>query len=507
VRKKTILVITDGIGYKPKANHNAFEAAFKPTYKYMLQCVPYSLIATHGLAVGLPDGQMGNSEVGHATLGSGRVSYQDLVKVTKELESGELAVNKTVNEFLSVSKDVHIVGLCSDGGVHSHINHLIGAAQIAAKAGKSVWFHLITDGRDVSPTSSNGYVAQIEAICSDKIKIATISGRFYSMDRDNRWSDRVMIGYNAIALGEPKSSLKPQDFIDDSYKNEITDEFIVPSSFNNYNGFKENDGVWFVNFRSDRMREIVTAIGDKNFNSFERKYIPLNILTMTCYNEAFPYPVVYHKAEPVNVLADVISKAGLRQFHTAETEKYAHVTFFFNGGIDTPFLGEDRVLINSPKVRTYDEKPEMSAYEVCDAVLKAMDEEYDFVVVNFANGDMVGHTGNFEAAIKAVETVDECLGRILAKTNEKDYSMILTSDHGNCEEMMDANGNVLTNHTVGDVWCFVKDSEVATVECGRSLSAVAPTVLTLMGLEIPKEMDAPLVKLQKNLQYCGCKVK
>lgn len=506
MRRKTILVITDGIGYKPHAKNNAFEAAFKPTYKYMLQCVPYALISTYGLAVGLPDGQMGNSEVGHATLGSGRVSYQDLVKVSKALKDGELAKNEVVAQFVKTSNTIHIVGLCSDGGVHSHLTHLIGAAKIAEANGKKVWFHLITDGRDVSPTSAMSYIEEIQKACNENIKIATIGGRFYAMDRDNRWTDRVAVGYEAIALAKPKTDKSPKEFIESSYANKVTDEFIVPAAFNGYNGFNENDGVWFVNFRSDRMREIVAAIGDINFNSFERKYIPLNIITMTRYNEAFSYPVVFDKEEPVNVLADVIAKAGLRQFHTAETEKYAHVTFFFNGGVDVPFNGEDRVLIPSPQVRTYDEKPEMSAYEVCDAVLKAMDESYDFIVVNFANGDMVGHTGNFEAAIKAVETVDECLGRILAKTNEKDYSMILTSDHGNCEEMMDEGGHVLTNHTVGDVWCFVKDPEVSSVESGKSLSSVAPTVLTLMGLDIPKEMDVPLIKLSKNAHSCGCKI-
>lgn len=495
MRKKTILVITDGIGYKPHAEHNAFNAAFKPTYRYMLEHIPYALIATYGLAVGLPKGQMGNSEVGHSTLGSGRVSYQDLVKISKALDSGELASNGIVKNFLSSCGDVHIVGLCSDGGVHSHISHLIGAGKIAANTGKKVWFHLITDGRDVSPTSAKKFVAEIEEICNENIKIASISGRFYTMDRDNRWSDRVALGYAAIAEAEPKTNLMPQEFIDASYVNSVTDEFIIPTAMFGYEGFKENDGVWFVDFRSDRMREIVTAVGDKNFNAFEREYIPLNILTMTRYNDAFAYPVVFDKDEPTNVLCDVISKAGLRQFHTAETEKYAHVTFFFNGGVDEPFKNEDRTLIPSPKVRTYDLKPDMSAYEVCEQVLKAMDEAYDFIVVNFANGDMVGHTGNFEAAIIAVETVDVCLGKILAKTNECDYSMILTSDHGNCEEMMDAKGNILTNHTVGDVWCFVKDPDVKEVESGRSLSAVAPTILTLMGLEIPKEMDEALVKI------------
>jgi 2,3-bisphosphoglycerate-independent phosphoglycerate mutase len=493
MRKKTILVITDGIGYSSKTEFNAFYNAKKPTYDYLFANVPYSLIHTYGLHVGLPDGQMGNSEVGHMTIGSGRVSYQDLVKVSLALSDGSLAKNEALNTLFDKSNTFHIAGLISDGGVHSHSEHIIGIAKLAKDKGKKVYIHAITDGRDVSPTSAKEYLKDIVDICDgENIILATLGGRFYTMDRDNRWSDRVRLGYEAISAASPKTSKNPLEYIDESYSAGVLDEFLVPVAFSGYDGLCENDSFLFANFRSDRAREIVTALGEKDFPHFDRDFKPINIATMTEYSKSFDYPILFSKDEMVNTLAEVISKAGLSQLHTSETEKYAHVTFFLNGGVETPCENETRVLIDSPKVRTYDEKPSMSAYEVCDAVLKGMDDGYDFVVVNFANGDMVGHTGVFEAGIKAVETVDECLGKIVAKSKERDYSLILTSDHGNCEEMKDDNGETLTNHTVGDVWCFVMDGEVKSVKAG-SLNNIAPTVLRLMGVEIPAEMDEPLV--------------
>jgi len=491
VSKKAILVITDGIGYKPNSKANAFEAAKKPTYEKLFKEVPHSLIHTYGLHVGLPEGQMGNSEVGHMTIGSGRVLYQDLVKISLALKDGSLKSNPVLQELFDKSERLHLIGLMSDGGVHSHIDHIIGMAKIAAEAGKQVFLHLITDGRDVSPTSAPEYLKRIEEITGDRIKIATIGGRFYTMDRDQRW-ERVEKGYRAIVEATPKTDLSAIEYVKESYKKEVTDEFIEPVAFSDYEGMREGDGVLFMNFRSDRMREIVTAIGDPKFDKFKRSPLHLHIATMTEYDKTFPYPVLFKKEPPKNTLAEVISKEGLNQLHTAETEKYAHVTFFFNGGVEEPMLNESRVLIPSPKVKTYDMKPEMSAPQVGDAVLTAMDEEYDFIVVNFANGDMVGHTGDFEAAIKAVETVDHEVGRIVEKAKEKDYRMVLTSDHGNCEEMVDENGKVLTNHTVGDVWCFVMAPGVEEVKPG-SLSNIAPTVLKLMELPIPEEMDEPLV--------------
>jgi 2,3-bisphosphoglycerate-independent phosphoglycerate mutase len=488
--QKTLLIVTDGIGYKPHSACNAFEAARKPAYDALKE-VPKALISTYGLSVGLPEGQMGNSEVGHMTIGSGRVLYQDLVKITLALKEGSVEENQALKETLEKSSRVHLIGLLSDGGVHSHIEHTIGFAKLAKHRGKKVFLHLITDGRDVSPTSAKTYIEQIEAVCDEDIVIATLGGRFYTMDRDNRW-ERVKRGYGAIAEATPKSELDPKAYIDASYARDETDEFIEPVAFSGYEGMKEGDAVIVTNFRADRVREITTVLGDPDFDAFERRFIPLHIATMTQYDASFPYPVLFPKEAPKNTLAEVIAAAGLRQLHTAETEKYAHVTFFFNGGVEEPMVGESRVLIPSPDVKTYDMKPEMSAPQVGDAVRTAMEESYDFIVVNFANGDMVGHTGNFEAATQAVEAVDRELGKIMVKAEEAGYAVVLTSDHGNCEEMCDGEGHVLTNHTVGDVWCYILAEGVERVKEGGGLNNVAPTVLKLMGLEIPEEMDEPL---------------
>jgi len=445
--QKTILIITDGIGYKPDSTCNAFKDAIKPTYDTLLESVPKALISTHGLSVGLPEGQMGNSEVGHMTIGSGRILYQDLVKISLALEDGSIGSNKVLSETLDKGDTVHLIGLLSDGGVHSHINHTIGFAKLAKERGKKVFLHLITDGRDVSPTSAKTYIEQIERICDEDISIATIGGRFYTMDRDNRWG-RVEKGYRAIAEATPSTVLTPSAYIDESYAKNETDEFIEPVALNGYEGLKEDDIVIMTNFRSDRVREITAALGDEHFDEFSCQSIPLTIATMTQYDSSFPYPVLFPKKAPENTLAEVISHAGLKQLHTAETEKYAHVTFFMNGGIEEPMIGESRVLIPSPDVKTYDMKPEMSAPEVGKAVRTAMDESYDFIVVNF---------------------------------------------HGNCEEMKDSEGHVLTNHTVGEVWCFILAEGVEKLKEGCGLNNVAPTVLKLMGLEIPEEMDEALI--------------
>ncbi len=489
--KKTLLVITDGIGFNESSNHNAFKNADTPTYDYLFENVPYSLIHTYGEHVGLPDGQMGNSEVGHMTIGSGRVLYQDLVKINIAIENDTLKDNEVVKATVENSNNIHLIGLISDGGVHSHINHIIALAKISKTMGKKVFIHIITDGRDVAPNCASKYVQQIIDICDENIKIATISGRYYSMDRDNRW-ERVQKGHDAIVFATPKTNENILDLIENSYKEDIFDEFIVPTAFEGYEGFSENDGVIFCNFRSDRARELSTAIASSDFEEFKTFDGALNIATMTQYDKNLPLPIIFPKETPKNTLAEVISNAGLSQLHTAETEKYAHVTFFFNGGVEEPVLNETRVLIPSPKVATYDEKPEMSAPEVGVEVQKAMENETDFIVVNFANGDMVGHTGVYEAGVKAVEAVDKELGLIIQKAKEKDYNLILTSDHGNCEMMKDESGKTLTNHTVGDVFCFVMAKDVDKVNTG-SLNNIAPTVLKLMDLEIPAEMDEALV--------------
>ena len=489
--KKTVLIITDGIGHNSSCNFNAFCNAKKPTYDYLFSNVPYSLIHTYGEYVGLPDNQMGNSEVGHMTIGSGRVLYQDLVKIHLAIKNDTLKDNVIVKSTIEKSNNIHLIGLASDGGVHSHIDHIIALAKIAQNKNKKVWLHLITDGRDVAPDCAKIYIEKVINICNENIKIATIGGRYYGMDRDNRW-DRVELAYNAIANATPKTKDNILDFIDNSYKNEIFDEFLIPTALDGYDGIKDGDGVIFCNFRSDRARELSSVFAKNDFKEFEKKTLNVQIASMTQYDKNIPIPVIFEKDNPTNTLAQVISDAGLSQLHTAETEKYAHVTFFFNGGVEEPFLNETRVLIPSPNVATYDLQPQMSAPKVGEAVRTAMKNQTDFIVVNFANGDMVGHTGVYEAAIKAVEAVDYELGLILEEAKKENYNIVLTSDHGNCEMMKDENGNTLTNHTVGDVYCFVIAPNITKVKEG-SLNNIAPTVLKLMGLDIPKEMDEPLI--------------
>ena len=488
--KKTILIITDGIGHNDSCEYNAFCQAKKPTYDYLFNNVPNSLIKTYGLSVGLPDGQMGNSEVGHMSIGSGRILYQDLVKINLAIKDNTLKDNEVLSTTINKSNNIHLIGLLSDGGVHSHISHIIAMAKIASEQNKKVFIHIITDGRDVSPTSAKDYIEQIINICNENISIATVSGRFYTMDRDNRW-ERIQAGYEQIVNGKTKYNKNILSYIDEQYKKDIFDEFIEPISFNNYQGISNNDGVVFCNFRSDRFREISTTLANKDFNEFNTKDLDINIATMTQYDKNLPLPILFPKTAPNNTLAQVISEAKLSQVHTAETEKYAHVTFFFNGGIEDEFEGETRLLVSSPDVKTYDMKPEMSAPEVCSGVLLSMEEEKDFIVVNFANGDMVGHTGNIDAAIKAVQCVDEQLDKIIKKAKELEYNVVITSDHGNCEKMKDENGNTLTNHTVGDVFCFVISPKVNKIKDG-GLNNIAPTVLKLMEVEIPCEMDEAL---------------
>ena len=488
---KTLLIITDGIGHNTSCEFNAFCNAKKPTYDYLFKNVPNSLIKTYGEYVGLPDGQMGNSEVGHMTLGAGRILYQDLVKINIAIKENSLKDNEVLQTILENGNNIHLIGLLSDGGVHSHINHTIALAKIAKANGKKVFLHLITDGRDVAPDSAKTYTTMIKDICDNDIMIATIGGRYYAMDRDNNF-DRVQKAYDQIVKGDNTFDGDVDTYIEEQYQKNIFDEFIEPMSFNDYAGVKCGDGIIFTNFRSDRARELSSSLAKDNFDAFETApLVDLQIATMTEYDKNLPLPVMFPKANPTNTLSEVIANAGLTQLHTAETEKYAHVTFFFNGGIETPFEKEDRVLIQSPKVATYDMQPEMSAPEVGDEVRVGMDKGYDFIVVNFANGDMVGHTGVYEAGIKAVEAVDYELGLIIEKAKALGYNVVLTSDHGNCEMMKDKDGNTLTNHTVGDVFCFVLSDKVSTIADG-GLNNIAPTVLKLMNLEIPSQMDKAL---------------
>ncbi|MGF7493575.1 2,3-bisphosphoglycerate-independent phosphoglycerate mutase [Campylobacter concisus] len=484
--QKTILIITDGIGSNKNGKFNAFEAAKKPNYDKFFKEIPNSLIKTSGNAVGLPEGQMGNSEVGHMCIGSGRVLYQNLVKISRSFDDGSIAENEALKALFKKCKKIHIIGLYSDGGVHSHMEHFDGMCELANKNGCEVFAHAITDGRDVSPNSGLNFIKSLEA----KFKVATVCGRFYAMDRDKRW-ERVKEAYDGLVNGANLSDLAPSEYLQKSYDEGVTDEFVKPASFNGFKGIGKDEGVICINFRNDRAREICQALGEEKFSEFERPFAIKNLITMTEYDANFKFEVLFKNEKIKNTLSEVIAAAGLRQLHTAETEKYAHVTFFFNGGVEELVSNETRVLIPSPKVKTYDEKPEMSAAEVCKAVLKGMDDEQDFIVVNFANGDMVGHTGNYEAAIKAVEAVDMALGEIYAKAREKNYAMIITSDHGNCEEMRDSNGELLTNHTTYDVFCFVMADGVKELKNG-GLNNIAPSVLKLMGLEIPAEMDEAL---------------
>ncbi|GAA9000662.1 2,3-bisphosphoglycerate-independent phosphoglycerate mutase [Helicobacter pylori] len=488
--QKTLLIITDGIGYRKDSDYNAFFHAKKPTYDLMFKILPYSLIDTHGLSVGLPEGQMGNSEVGHMCIGAGRVLYQDLVKISLSLQNDGLKNNPAFLNTIHKSKMVHLMGLMSDGGVHSHIEHFIALALECEKSGKKVCLHLITDGRDVAPKSALTYLKQMQNICNENIQIATISGRFYAMDRDNRF-ERIELAYYSL-MGLNNTPLSPSEYIQSQYDKNTTDEFIMPACFKNYCGMQDDESFIFINFRNDRAREIVSALGQKEFSGFEREtFKKLHIATMTPYDNTFPYPVLFPKESVQNTLAEVVSQHNLTQSHIAETEKYAHVTFFINGGVEAPFKNENRVLIQSPKVTTYDLKPEMSAKEVTLAVLEQMESGTDLIIVNFANGDMVGHTGNFEASIKAVEAVDTCLGEILSLAKKLDYAMLLTSDHGNCERMKDENQNPLTNHTAGSVYCFVLGNGVRSIKNG-ALNNIASSVLKLMGLKAPATMDEPL---------------
>ena len=367
-----------------------------------------------------------------------------------------------------MSNNIHLIGLLSDGGVHSHIDHIIGLARLASDAGKQVYIHAITDGRDVAPSSAQQYLLQLQQNLDQNMSIATISGRYFTMDRDKRW-ERVERGYRAIVEASPSSGMSPQDYIESMYQGGITDEFITPTSLRAAPelGFERGDGVIFCNFRSDRMREIVDAVAAEDFEPFARGNLPIKVLTMTEYDKEFNIPAIFRPEHPEHTLSQVISDAGLRQYHVAETEKYAHVTFFFNGGIETPCINETRKLIPSPLVKTYDLQPEMNASEVGDAVIEAIKEGFDFVLVNFANADMVGHTGNFDASVKAVEAVDTQLGRILDTAQREGYSTVITSDHGNVEKMALASGEIVTSHTTCDVYCFVVAKGVRKLADGQ----------------------------------------
>ena len=500
MKKPYALIIMDGFGINEREEGNAIRAAKTPNIdKLMVEC-PNTIVHASGMDVGLPDGQMGNSEVGHTNIGAGRIVYQELTRITKAIDEGDFFENSALTDAMDNcvknGKALHLLGLLSDGGVHSHNKHLYALLKMAKQKGvKDVHVHAILDGRDVPPSSGVDYVKQlVEEIRKIGVgDIASVMGRYYAMDRDNRW-ERVSKAYNAIVLGEGLKAESAVTAVEASYNEGVTDEFVVPTVIEKdgkpCGRIAEGDSVIFFNFRPDRARELTRTIVDPEFEGFERKYFPTKFVCMTQYDASMPGVNVAFKPESLkNTFGEYISRKGLRQLRIAETEKYAHVTFFFNGGVENVYDGEDRALINSPKVATYDLQPEMSAYLVTDEVEKRiLSGEYDVIILNFANCDMVGHTGIFEAAVKAVETVDECVGRVIAAIEKMGGVALITADHGNADQMVDyEKGGAFTAHTTNVVPLILVGRKDVKLKPGR-LADLTPTLLDLMGLEKPAEM-------------------
>ncbi|HDZ62598.1 MAG TPA: 2,3-bisphosphoglycerate-independent phosphoglycerate mutase [Nitrospirae bacterium] len=495
--KPIVLVVLDGWGAGNNLKTSAIENAALPFYTALLKEFPNTVLSASGEAVGLPEGQMGNSEVGHLNLGAGRVVYQDYTKINKAVRDKSIINNTALVNAMSssISGTLHLIGLVSDGGVHSHIDHLYALIDMAlAKEVKQIFIHAFMDGRDTTPSSGIDFIRQLESFIKNKpsVRIATVIGRYWAMDRDNRW-DRVNGAYNAIVLGDGVKAGSAVETVLQSYAAGETDEFIRPSVISGYSSealLKDGDSVIFFNFRADRARELTMALTYKKFPFFKRKIVPQirSFTTMTLYDESFKLPCAFPPQQLTKILGEVISNQGLRQLRAAETEKYAHVTYFFNGGTEHAFPGEDRCLVPSPKdVPTYDLKPEMSAYEVTDEVIRKMEEPgYDFVLVNYANPDMVGHTGIMKSAIKACEAIDRCLEKLVSKIQALDGTVIITADHGNCEEMTE-NSHPHTAHTVNPVPFILVKKDLKLRDNGI-LADVAPTVLDLMGIKKPEQM-------------------
>ena len=490
--KPLVLCILDGVGIREEEYGNAFLQAKTPNFDYLLKTYPNCKINASGINVGLPLGQMGNSEVGHMNIGAGRIVYQPLELINNAIKEKTFYQNEKLLNVMNHTKannsKLHLIGLVSDGGVHSHVDHLLALLEMCKKNNITrVYLHLFTDGRDVEPTTSYKYIKQVQNKIDDLGigKIATIGGRYYGMDRDNNY-DRVLKAYDVIVNenGQRKENIK--EFIEESYKNGITDEFLIPTMFVTGGNIEENDGVIAFNFRKDRLRELFTALTNKEFNEMEvSRFNNLKVVTMMPVVESVKAPSAYEDPSLKNILGEYLEKNGLSQLRIAETEKYAHVTFFFDGGKEENYQHEKKILIPSPKVATYDLKPEMSCDEVTEALIPEL-EKYDVVILNFANGDMVGHTGVLKAAIKAVEAVDFNIGRIYKKIEELGGIMIITADHGNCEEMLDENGHVLTAHTTNLVRLIITKKDIELKD--GKLADIAPTMLDLLNLEIPKEM-------------------
>ena len=499
--KLTMLMILDGFGENKEEKANAVKLANTPNIDKLMKTCPTTDIHTSGLDVGLPEGQMGNSEVGHTNIGAGRIVYQELTRITKSIEDGDFFNNEefiaAIENCKKYNSKLHIMGLLSSGGVHSHIRHLFGLLELAKRRDfEDVYVHCFMDGRDTAPSSGESFISELEEKMKEKGigKIATITGRFYAMDRDKRWQ-RVEKAYNALVRGEGEKATTAIGAIESSYQKEIFDEFIEPTVIVNGETpvatIGKHDSVIFFNYRPDRAREITRTLVDKEFNEFEvEKDLDLYYVCMTSYDETMPnVHIAFKKEELKNTFGEYISKHGLTQLRIAETEKYAHVTFFFNGGEEKQYKGEDRILVPSPKVETYDLKPEMSAYEVTDKVVEAINsKKYDCIILNYANPDMVGHTGVLEAAIKAIETIDECVGRVVKAINNQDGVLIITADHGNAEQMIDyKTGEPHTAHTTNPVPLILVGMENAKLKEGR-LADLAPTMLDIMNLEKPAEM-------------------
>jgi 2,3-bisphosphoglycerate-independent phosphoglycerate mutase len=500
-KQPLMLMILDGWGINPHSENNAVALAGTPNMTRLCREYPCTEIGTSGMAVGLPEGQMGNSEVGHLNIGAGRTVYQDLTRVSKSIADGDFYTNPVLLDCMEKVKAsggrLHLSGLLSDGGVHSHNTHLYALVEMAKKVGvKDLFIHCLLDGRDTPPKSGAEYLSQLEGELQ-RIgfgAVATVMGRYYAMDRDNRW-ERVEKAYNAIVRGEGNPAASSAEAIRWSYAQEVNDEFVIPAVITGVDGkLRDGDGFIFFNFRSDRAREITRALALDDFNGFERGIRPrlAEYVCLTEYDATFGLPIAFGQEELTNIFGDIISRAGLTQLRIAETEKYAHVTFFFNGGSEVPFPGEERALIASPKeVATYDEKPEMSAYLVTDELLKRLDSgAYDVIILNFANADMVGHTGILPAAIKAVEAVDDCVGKLTDKVLSLGGRVLITADHGNAEVMVDETGGPHTAHTC-DVVPFILVDNVrkdATLRSGGILADLAPTMLAILGIPQPKEM-------------------
>ena len=497
MKTPTTLIIMDGFGLRDEELGNAIKSAPTPVLDKLFAENPTSKLSASGIDVGLPAGQMGNSEVGHTNIGAGRVVYQDLPKISRDIDQGTFFQNPAYQKAMLAAKDqgtaVHIMGLLSDGGVHSHITHIQAAVKMAAQLGcPKIYVHCFLDGRDVPPTSGKGFVAQMQAYCKQYgAQIVTVQGRYYAMDRDTNW-DRTEKAYAAMVYGEATYIPDPLDAVQGSYNKEVTDEFMTPVVCVKDAEIQPNDTVIFMNFRPDRARQITRTLVDPDFDGFERKkgFFPLQFVCTTCYDASMPNVEVAYPSEALkNVFGEYISKLGLTQLRIAETEKYAHVTFFFNGGVETVFPGEDRVLIPSPKVATYDMKPDMSANEVAAACVERIESgNYDVIILNFANCDMVGHTGVYEAARLAVETVDRCVGQVVEATSKMGGITLITADHGNSEQMFQDDGvSPMTAHTTNPgPFCIVG----ASVQLRDGILAdIAPTMLDLMGLEKPAEMN------------------